>query len=103
MEKIEKLLGYLADEPEDDFLRHALAMEYIKLGNDAKAKELLEAVLLHNPGYVGSYYHLGQLLERTGKPTEAENIYVKGMEICLEQNEKHAYNELRGAYEELTM
>ena len=32
MEKIEKLKSFLNNSPEDPFLKHALALEYIKTG-----------------------------------------------------------------------
>ena len=34
MEKIEKLKSLLRDSPDDPFLKHALALEYIKMGNE---------------------------------------------------------------------
>ena len=37
MNRIEKLLEYLQATPNDNFLRHALALEYIKVGNDNDA------------------------------------------------------------------
>ena len=61
-------------------------------------EELLEA----EPGYVGSYYHLGKLFERIGDNDKAIEWYQKGMEIAKEKGEQHALGELRGAWEELT-
>ncbi len=40
MEKIEKLKAFLQLSPEDSFLNHALALEYIKGGNTASAREI---------------------------------------------------------------
>ena len=102
MDRIEKLKEFLAASPTDNFLQHALALEYIKLGNDAAARSLFEEILTRDPGYVGSYYHLAKLLERTGNIEEAIRVYEKGMEIAKSAGENHAYGELRGAYEELT-
>src|SRR5436190_3946311 len=67
MSRIEKILQYLESAPADNFLRHALALEYIKMGDDLKAKELFENILAEYPDYTGSYYHLGKLLERIGE------------------------------------
>jgi Tfp pilus assembly protein PilF len=58
--------------------------------------------LTQDPGYIGSYYHLAKLLERTGDTNLAIEWYEKGMEAAKQAGEKHAYGELRSAYEELT-
>jgi tetratricopeptide (TPR) repeat protein len=102
MERIEKLEEFLRVNPSDSFIQHALALEYIKLGNDAEARRLFEELLGREPGYVGSYYHLGKLLERNGDTAMAIGWYEKGMEQAKKAGENHAYGELRGAYEELT-
>jgi tetratricopeptide (TPR) repeat protein len=102
MERIEKLEEFLRVNPSDSFIQHALALEYIKLGNDAEARRLFEELLGREPGYVGSYYHLGKLLERNGDTAMAIVWYEKGMEQAKKAGENHAYGELRGAYEELT-
>lgn len=101
MDRIARLKELLLLHPTDSFLQHALALEYIKLGNDAAAKDLFQNLLSQNEGYIGSYYHLGQLLERTGDTEAALRIYEKGMEQAKAAGENHAYNELRSAYDEL--
>lgn len=102
MDRIEKLLQFLRDNPADSFVQHALALEYIKLGQDAEARQLFEQILGRNPDYVGSYYHLARLLERNGDTGAAIRVYEKGMEEAKKAGDHHAYGELRGAYEELT-
>ncbi len=101
MGRIEKLQELLQQMPGDSFLRHALALEYIKLNNDKEARALFEAVLKDEPGYVGSYYHLGKLLERNGETALAIEWYEKGMQQAKEANDQHAYNELQAVYEDL--
>jgi len=102
MDRIAKIAGMLKDNPADSFLQHALALEYIKLGNDEVARGLFEKLLSENLGYVGSYYHLAKLLERNEKTEEAIKVYEKGMEEAKKAGDNHAYGELRAAYEELT-
>lgn len=102
MDRIQKLKDYLEATPQDSFLKHALALEYIKLGDDEQAKALFEEILNSEPGYVGSYYHLAKLLERQEKTEEAVKVYEKGMEEALKAEDKHAFGELKGAWEELT-
>lgn len=101
MDRISQIKEYLKTEPEDNFLQHALALEYIKAGNEADARRLFEEILYREPGYVGSYYHLGKLLERIGEMQNAIHIYKKGMEMAKSANDGHAYNELLAACEDL--
>ena len=102
MDRIEKLKEFLQANPSDSFVQHALALEYIKLGNDAEARTLFEDILNREPSYVGSYYHLAKLLERRGESDEAIKVYEKGMEETKRIGDNHAFEELRSAYEELT-
>lgn len=102
MDRITKLKEFLAANPNDSFVRHALALEYIKLGNDEVASGLFTELLNREPGYVGSYYHLAKLLERMEQTAEAIKVYEKGMEEAKKAGDEHAFGELRGALEELT-
>jgi Tfp pilus assembly protein PilF len=102
VERIAKLKEYLAASPGDNFLQHALALEYIKLGDDEQARALFEEILNRDPAYIGSYYHLAKLLERNGDTDGAVHWYEKGMDAALKAGEKHAFGELRCAWEELT-
>ena len=102
MDRVERIKEMLTTNPHDSFLNHALALEYIKVGDDAGAQGLFEQLLEREPDYVGSYYHLAKLLERNGKEQEAITVYEKGMHIAKEKGDQHAFNELRSAWEELT-
>lgn len=102
MEKIEKLKSFLIQSPEDPFLKHALALEYIKLGNETGARELFFEILTSNPAYIGSYYHLARLLERTGELELAKSWFEKGMIAAKQAGDNHAYQELQAAYDDLT-
>lgn len=101
MDRVEKLLEFLNASPNDNFLRHALAMEYLKAGKEKEAQQLLEAILKDCPEYVGSYYQLAKLLEKNGETEKAVFWYERGMEYAKKANERHTYNELQSALEEL--
>ena len=102
MEKIEKLKEFLVGSPDDSFLNHALALEYIKIGDDNSARLLFEKVLQKEPGYVGSYYHLGKLLERAGDYEFAILTYNKGIGEAKAAGDNHSRNELQGALDDIT-
>lgn len=101
MSRIEKLLEYLKTNDTDSFLQHALALEYIKVGEDEAARQLFNELLLREPTYVGSYYHLGKLLERQGNFEKAIRIYQRGMEEANRAGDRHAFNELQMAKEDI--
>jgi Tfp pilus assembly protein PilF len=101
MERIEKLKEFLKSNPTDSFVQHALALEYIKKGNNAEARTLFENILNRDPGYIGSYYQLGKLLENMDEKDLAIQWYKKGMDAAKVAGDNHAYNELEAAYEDL--
>jgi len=101
MSRIEKILQMVAEGGKDSFLQHALALEYIKIGKDTDAQEQFTQLLAENPAYVGSYYHLGKLLERAAQIENAIETYEKGMLEAKKAGDQHAYNELMGARDEL--
>lgn len=100
-ERIEKLKAFLQSSPNDCFLNHALALEYIKLGNENEAKVLFEKNLSLDEKYVATYYHFAKLLERAGEQQKAIDVYEKGMKVAKEVNDMHSYSELQSAYEDL--
>lgn len=100
MDRIETLKNYLKDSPEDNFLQHALALEYIKAGNEADARVLFETILGRDPAYVGSYYHLAKLLERAGDSEAAIKVYETGMAAAKRVGDQHSFNELQAALED---
>ncbi|MFY8165060.1 MAG: hypothetical protein ACOVJ8_00625, partial [Sediminibacterium sp.] len=92
---------FLNQQPKDNFLRHALALEYSKLGEDVKARDLFLEILTESPDYIGSYYHLAKCLEKLEQREEAISWYEKGMAAAKLAKDDHAYRELQAAYEDL--
>jgi Tfp pilus assembly protein PilF len=101
IDRIEKINELLIKTPEDNFLKHALALEYIKIENDKEARKLFEEILTQDENYLGSYYHLAKLFERNNETALAISYYEKGMAVAKKAIETRAYNELKTAYEEL--
>lgn len=101
MSRIEKLREFLKETPGDSFLQHALALEYIKEGNDQEARSLFRNILEKEPSYVGSYYHLGKLLERAMDFNAAIGVYKKGMEEAQRAGDHHSRMELQAALEDI--
>lgn len=101
MERINRIKDFLTANPGDPFLNHALALEYIKIGDDAEAGRIFENILTNDPSYIGSYYHLAKLFERNNDAAKAIKWYEKGMQAARAAGDNHAFNELRSAYDEL--
>jgi len=101
MQRIDKIIEFLNQQPKDNFLRHALALEYIKLGEGIKARDLFLSILTDAPDYIGSYYHLAKCLEQLDQKEEAIIWYEKGMAAAKLAKDDHAYRELQAAYEDL--
>lgn len=101
MQRIERIIEFLNQQPKDNFLRHALALEYRKLGEEVKARDLFLEILTESPDYVGSYYHLAKCLEKLEEREQAISWYEKGMAATKLAKDDHAYRELQAAYEDL--
>jgi tetratricopeptide (TPR) repeat protein len=101
MSRIQQLLQFLEKTPNDPFLHHALALEYIKAEDESRAQQHFELNLSAHPQYVATYYHLGKLLERNGEEQRAINMYEQGMAVAKTAGDNHSYNELQAAYEDL--
>ena len=101
MERINKLKAFLLQQPNDSFLQHALALEYIKIGDDDEARLLFENILGHYPSYVCTYYHLSKLIERQKEFDGAITVYEKGITAAKQAGDNHAKNELQMALDEI--
>lgn len=99
--RIEQLKQFLTASPADPFLHHALALEFVKAGDEAAAEQAFRINLDNSPQYVATYYHLGKLLERDERTEDAIAIYERGMAVAKAAGDGHTYNELQAAYEDL--
>lgn len=100
-DRLQKLLDFAAQEPDDAFLKYALATEYLRLKNTDKALEYYQNLTKNHPDYVGTYYHLGNLLESLNQKKAALLIYQTGMDVARKQKNNHTLNELMGVFNAL--
>jgi len=99
--RLEKLLEFFKNEPNDEFLKYALATEYLSANDTDKALFYYEDLVNNHPHYVGTYYHLGKLYEALNRTDDAIAVYEKGMLIAKEARDNHALGELQAVYMEL--
>ena len=91
----------LAAEPNDSFLKYALALELEKEGKDDDAILLIEQILLNDVNYFGAYYKLGQLHEKNNQKDKARLIYLAGIETTKKLGKDKVCRELKEALQNL--
>lgn len=101
MGRKDQIIAFLQKTPDDAFLNYALATELIAEGNDADAEKVFQKLVIDQPDYVATYYHLGKLLERKTDVESAMSTYRAGIEIAKKVNDRHALSELQSALLEL--
>lgn len=102
MDKIQALLSFLEQDPDDHFTRFALALEHVKLGDDEQAKRWFLDILSRDEHYIGVYYHLGILHSRGGDTEKALDTFTRGIALARSLGDHHAASELEAAKFELT-
>jgi tetratricopeptide (TPR) repeat protein len=100
--RLDKLLEFIKNEPNDEFLKYALATEYLRLNQTDNALAYYEDLVSNHPNYTGTYYHLGKLYEALNRKDDAIKIYETGMEITKQKRDNHAFSELQAVYREAT-
>lgn len=96
--RLHKLLQFIDNEPNDPFLKYALATEYLSAKDYDSALKYFEDLVNNHESYVGTYYHLGKLYEFLGRKEDAIASYRKGMQVARGAGDNHAYSELQTVY-----
>ena len=94
--RLQQLLAFYEDDPNDAFTIYALATEY-RAQEPERAWTFYQKLLTEHPDYVGTYYHAGKLLEQFEKNDEAEKVYRDGLAAARRAGQQHAASELRQA------
>lgn len=90
----EKFEAMLADDPQDQFLRYALAMEYEKEGQHERSLEFLRGLMADDPPHVPSFFMAGQHLTKQERIEEARAVLRDGIEHARQQGNSHAAGEM---------
>jgi hypothetical protein len=93
--KIDQLLEFLKEDPQDSFTLYALALEYEKFDKQ-KADFYYSILLKDHSEYLATYYHAGKFYEAGNKDT-SKKVYKDGMALALKQGKTKAYQELQNA------
>lgn len=98
MNRIEQLTQFIKDDPSDEFLRYARALEYLKADPSLALKEF-ETLLTQNPYYLPTYYPAAHLMIELGLEADAERIFREGIKIASLQKNAKTEQELRSAFD----
>ncbi|MCE9555577.1 MAG: hypothetical protein K8T91_19690 [Planctomycetes bacterium] len=90
----EKIEAMLVDDPQDTFLRYALAMEFDKEGRHEDSLAGLAQLATGEPPYVPAFFQAAQQLTRLDRAEEARTMLREGIEVARVQGDSHAAGEM---------
>ena len=99
--RLQKLLEFIKEQPDDLFLKYALAMEYLGMNDIQKAKNYFEEVIKNDKNHVAAFYQLGKIYENRGEESSAIGVYEKGLENARKKNDSRSIRELTAAIDAL--
>lgn len=99
--RLEQLLEFHREDPQDAFTRYAIALEYNSRKDFPEAIAWFERLRADSPEYVPTYYMLAGVYRATDHPEKAREIYHVGLQSAKKAGDTHAFAELSAALEEL--
>lgn len=90
----QKIEAMLAQDPADQFLRYALAMELDKEGSSDRSIELFRGLMQDPSPHVPSFLMAAQQLTRLDRIDEARAVLRTGVEEARRQGNSHAASEM---------
>lgn len=101
MTRLDHLLQFHKDDPNDAFTRYGIALEYNSQKDFPNAVTWFESLRNDQPDYVPTYYMLAGVYRAIGRIEKAEEIYRAGQIAAKKAGDNHALAELSAALEEL--
>jgi len=98
--RINALLSYLSEDPNDAFTLYALALEYLHSAPN-KSEEIFEKLLKEKPEYLPTHLLAANHYRSNEMYTKAKEIYNKGIDLARKNNDSFALKELQNALNEL--
>ena len=99
-ERINYLSSLLLSQPDDPFIRYALALEMLN-DNLSLAMEHFDVLLEKFPDYLPTYYQISSILINLDQPEKAKEILKKGMILADQVGENKTWRELKSLYDDL--
>jgi predicted Zn-dependent protease len=95
MSRKQDILQLVAQEPNDDFLNYALAIEEESEGNYSEAIHILLNIKQRNASYLPLYLKLAQLYANTNDTEKAIEAINEGIPIAQQLKNKRTEGELK--------
>src|SRR5437763_1653548 len=101
MSRREKLEALLREDPNDVFLKYALALQCAGDGDEPAGIRHLEELLETDPHYVPAYFQAAQLHAKHGGVDRSKQLLTHGIHVAHTARDDHAEGEMRGLLEQL--
>lgn len=101
LERKTKLLGMLAENPDDDFLNFAMAMEELASENLTNAQSFFQQCIEINPMHIPARYQLAKINYTLQQNEKAILLLNEGIEILQENKDLKTLNEFRALLAEI--
>ncbi|MDI1321195.1 MAG: tetratricopeptide repeat protein [Algoriphagus sp.] len=98
LDRLQLLLQFTKEEPENPFNWYALALEYSN-SDQAKTAEIFDNLLKSHPEYLPTYYTSAQFFSEQIDLEKAKEIFEKGILLAGKLKEEKALKELKNAYQ----
>lgn len=95
-ERIQQLIRFVQEEPDEPFNIYALAMEFLT-SQPQQTRFYFDQLLTDHPHYLPTYYHAASLYANLGERDRAVEVYTKGIELARVQNNQKTLQELQRA------
>ena len=99
--RLQNLLEFNDEQPNDSFTVYAIALEYMNIGELEESKKFFSELLQNHKDYIAAYYHFGKLYEKMNNADAAGETYLLGIRLAEAKRDKHALAELKQAYNSL--
>lgn len=97
MPTLDQLLPLLTADPNDAFLRYAVAMEYSRQARPDEALAEFAELARRHPDYVAGYFMAGRTALQKGDTELAKSFYKTGIATAQRIGDKHAASEMSEA------
>ena len=99
--RLENLLDYYQEDPEDTFTIYAIALEYLNASDYANSEKFFADLIRQHKNYLPAYYHFGKMYEKADNRAKAGETYLMGIRLAESKQDFHTLRELKEAYHSL--
>ncbi len=98
LDRLQLLIQFTKEEPENPFNWYALALEYIN-SDPEETTGIFDELLKSHPDYLPTYYTSAQFFAGQNQPEKAKQIFESGIDLAEKLKEIKALKELKNAFQ----